>query len=129
MRYLMLHCIDESVVDWNDDGSSVDPEEDRAVEAWDVEMKERGILVGGGFLRPTSDATTVKVRDGRVLVADGPFAETKEQIAGVRDPGVRQPGRRDRSLGAASDRPDRDVRAAPVLGVARRARAVTRGRR
>jgi hypothetical protein len=82
VRYLMLHCIDESVVDWNDDGSSVDPEEDRAVEAWDAEMKERGILVGGGFLRPTSDATTVKVRDGRVLVADGPFAETKEQIAG-----------------------------------------------
>lgn len=82
MRYLMIHCIDEAAVNWNDDGSSVDPEEDRAVEAWDADMKERGILIGGGFLRPTRDATTVKVRGGEVLIADGPFAETKEQIAG-----------------------------------------------
>jgi hypothetical protein len=82
VRYLLIHCIDESTVDWNDDGSSVDPEEDRAVAAWDKEMTERGIVVGGGFLRPTSDATTVRVRGGEVLIADGPFAETKEQIAG-----------------------------------------------
>jgi hypothetical protein len=33
-------------------------------------------------LRPTSDATTVQVRDGKVLISDGPFAETKEQIGG-----------------------------------------------
>jgi hypothetical protein len=84
MRYLMIHCVDESTVDWWDDGPK-DPEsneESRAVEAWDAEMNARGILVGGGFLRPTSAATTIKVRDGQVLVSDGPFAETKEQIAG-----------------------------------------------
>jgi hypothetical protein len=84
MRYLMIHCVDESTVDWWD-ADPADPESDeetRAVEAWDAEMKARGVLVGGGFLRPTSSATTIKVRDGEVLVTDGPFAETKEQIAG-----------------------------------------------
>jgi hypothetical protein len=84
MRYLMIHCVDESTVDWWDDNPA-DPnsdEEARAVEAWDAEMKTRGILVGGGFLQPTSAATTITVRNGEVLVSDGPFAETKEQIAG-----------------------------------------------
>jgi hypothetical protein len=84
MRYLMFHCVDESTVDWWD-ADPADPqsnEEIEAVEAWDAEMRARGILIGGGFLRPTSSATTVKVRDGEVLVSDGPFAETKEQIAG-----------------------------------------------
>jgi hypothetical protein len=84
MRYLMIHCVDESAVDWWD-ADGTDPESDaeaRAVEAWDAEMKARGIIVGGGFLRPTSSATTIKVRAGEVLVSDGPFAETKEQIAG-----------------------------------------------
>ena len=42
----------------------------------------RGVLQGGERLRPTTDATTVQVRDGKVLTADGPFAETKEQIGG-----------------------------------------------
>ena len=37
---------------------------------------------GGGRLRPSADATTVRVRDGEVLISDGPFAETKEQIGG-----------------------------------------------
>jgi hypothetical protein len=77
----MLHCVDESAVDWWDADAYSD-EETRAVAAWDAEMKARGILVGGGFLRPASSATTVKVRGGEVLVSDGPFAETKEQIAG-----------------------------------------------
>jgi hypothetical protein len=81
MRYLMIHCVDESTVDWWDDDAD-SGEEAREVEAWDAEMEARNILVGGGFLRPTSSATTVKVRNGEVLVTDGPFAETKEQIAG-----------------------------------------------
>ena len=37
---------------------------------------------GGERLRPTADATTVRVRDGEVLTSDGPFAETKEQMGG-----------------------------------------------
>jgi hypothetical protein len=79
---MMIHCLDESTVDFEDDDSPEAMAEDQAVEAWDDEMRTRGILVGGGRLRPTSDATTVKVRDGQILVTDGPFGETKEQIAG-----------------------------------------------
>ena len=46
------------------------------------EMGKRGVLKTGERLRPTTDATTVQVRDGKVLTSDGPFAETKEQIGG-----------------------------------------------
>ena len=50
--------------------------------AFGEEMGRRGVLLGGERLRRTTDATTVQVRDGEVLVADGPFAETKEQMGG-----------------------------------------------
>jgi len=47
-----------------------------------TETASRGILKGADPLQPTSTATTVRVQDGRLLVTDGPFAETKEQLAG-----------------------------------------------
>jgi hypothetical protein len=78
MKYLMLICTDSSVV--------VSPQEraemPAATEAWVKEMDGSGVRVLGERLRPASDATTVRVRDAGVLLADGPFAETKEQIAG-----------------------------------------------
>jgi hypothetical protein len=46
------------------------------------ETSRRGILVGASPLEPTGTATTVRVRNGHSLVSDGPFAETKEQLAG-----------------------------------------------
>jgi hypothetical protein len=45
-------------------------------------MKEAGVLRGSNRLRPTSDATTVRVPNGKKSVLNGPFAETKEQLAG-----------------------------------------------
>ena len=39
-------------------------------------------IQGGNALKPTKTATTVRVRDGKRLVTDGPFAETKEQLGG-----------------------------------------------
>ena len=45
-------------------------------------LRERGAFVGGEELQPTSTATTVRVRDGRTLITDGPFAETKEALGG-----------------------------------------------
>ena len=41
-----------------------------------------GHMRAGDALQPTSTATTVRVRDGKVLTTDGPFAETKEQLGG-----------------------------------------------
>ncbi|WP_033287970.1 YciI family protein [Amycolatopsis jejuensis] len=51
-------------------------------EGWSEDLLERGVLIGGGGLHPPSTATTVRVRDGDVLLSDGPFAETKDQIGG-----------------------------------------------
>ena len=78
VKYMMLVCVAE--------GTELSPEEAArigpATEAWVEEMDRRGIRLQGNQLRPVSDATTVSVRGGEVLIADGPFAETKEQIAG-----------------------------------------------
>jgi hypothetical protein len=78
MRYLLFICSDES--------AGLSPEREGeiapAAQAWVAEMEGRGVRLQGHQLRPVSDATTVRVRDGDVLIADGPFAETKEQIAG-----------------------------------------------
>ncbi|MFE3451718.1 YciI family protein [Nonomuraea sp. NPDC059194] len=49
---------------------------------WSEEMEARGVVRGGAGLRPSSEATTVRVREGRLLRTDGPFAETKDQIGG-----------------------------------------------
>jgi hypothetical protein len=49
---------------------------------WSRELTERGALVAVGGLQGPETATTVRVRDGEVLLVDGPFAETKEVIAG-----------------------------------------------
>ena len=46
------------------------------------ETTRRGMLQGAEPLCPTRTATTVRMKDGRALIADGPFAETKEQLAG-----------------------------------------------
>ncbi len=80
MRYALLICLDESAQ------AAVSPEEAAAsfgeYVAFGNEMTERGVLLGGERLRPTTDATTVRVRDGETLTSDGPFAETKEQMGG-----------------------------------------------
>src|SRR5256886_15616993 len=46
------------------------------------ELTSRGQSLAGHPLQPSSSATTVRVRDGRRIVADGPFAETREQLGG-----------------------------------------------
>jgi hypothetical protein len=47
-----------------------------------AETKRRGIFHAADPLEPTSTATTIRHKDGKVIVTDGPFAETKEQLAG-----------------------------------------------
>jgi hypothetical protein len=61
-----------------------DPDGERAhtIEAWLEEGQRRGIRRSGERLRPPEDATTVRVRNGQLLVTDGPFVESKEWIAG-----------------------------------------------
>jgi hypothetical protein len=74
-RYMMLVCTDPAV----------DPREFARMEPvgpWVAEMGSRGVRLFGSELEPPGAARTVRVRDSRALVTDGPFAETKEQIAG-----------------------------------------------
>ncbi len=78
MKYMLMVCRDPSI--------KLNPEEQAAMEgsvaAWLEELTNRGMHIFGQELRPVSDATTVRVRDTEVLLSDGPFAETKEHIAG-----------------------------------------------
>ena len=75
MKYMLLICGDENV--------EFDPAEMRpATEAWVEEMDGRGIRLHGQRLRPTADATSVRVRGDELIVTDGPFAEAKEQMGG-----------------------------------------------
>ena len=74
MRYMMFVATDPAPDTSGDDGVDI--------EDWVSENDERGVRVLGERLRPPTDATLVRVRDGRLLVTDGPFTESKEWIAG-----------------------------------------------
>ncbi|HLK73021.1 MAG TPA: YciI family protein [Streptosporangiaceae bacterium] len=74
MKYMLIHAIDPAA------GHSA--EGVPAFDSWLAEMLARGVTLHGDRLRSVDDATTVQVRDREILVSDGPFAETKEQIAG-----------------------------------------------
>ena len=45
-------------------------------------MQERGVYAGGQALQPVRTAKTVRLRNGQISITDGPFTETKEQLAG-----------------------------------------------
>jgi len=80
MRYMLLVYSKET------DRDKVPAEEWERIKAahWAVmeETSKRGILRVAEPLKPTSTATTVRVQGGKTLITDGPFAETKEQLAG-----------------------------------------------
>jgi hypothetical protein len=83
-EYLMVHHVDESATLDPADGCDVPGSAAaRAQQAWDDETYARGVKLVGGRLQSASTARTVRVRDGEMLVTDGPFAETKEQVAGL----------------------------------------------
>jgi hypothetical protein len=80
MRYMMLIYTKEG------DLSRMSPEEIQQIREGHAavmqETRERGMLVAVNGLGRTHTATTVRVENGKMLATDGPFAETKEQLAG-----------------------------------------------
>jgi hypothetical protein len=80
VRYMLNIYVDESRLE------SATPEEMAAViaeyEAFGREARERGAYVAGEGLKPAATATLVRVRDGELLLTDGPFAERTEQLGG-----------------------------------------------
>ncbi len=79
MKYLLLMYANESE-------APKTPAEFQAVaQAWTdlgQELSAAGVLLGNNGLGPAAEATTVRVRDGKTLITDGPFAETHEQLGG-----------------------------------------------
>ncbi len=76
MRYMLIHAADPDLAsEWDDDAQA-------SFSSWLEETIRSGVDLQGSRLRPTADATTIKIRDGELIVTDGPYAETKEQVAG-----------------------------------------------
>ncbi len=75
MKYMMFVCRDAEPDTASDAGES-------PVEDWVAKHDASGVRVIGERLRPPTDATVVRKRDGKVLVTDGPFAESREWIVG-----------------------------------------------
>lgn len=73
MKYLCLVYLDENRLDELPDEDCV---------AYDTEIRNNGQCVASEALESVTTATTVRVRNGKTSVTDGPFAETKEQLAG-----------------------------------------------
>jgi len=80
MRYMLLIYGDEIR------NTTMTPEDGQAVMAayyaYGAEATAAGVHLSSEALYPTTQAKTVRVRDGKTLVTDGPFAETKEQLGG-----------------------------------------------
>jgi hypothetical protein len=73
MKYLCLVYGEEKALQEMPDGECLD---------YDEAIRASGHCVASEALQPVATATTVRVRGGKVSVTDGPFAETKEQLAG-----------------------------------------------
>lgn len=79
MQYMVLIYNEES-------SEPVDPavmgEVIAAYNAYGSMLRERGAWLASEALQPTATATTIRIRDGKTLTTDGPFAETKEALGG-----------------------------------------------
>ncbi|HJZ60712.1 MAG TPA: YciI family protein [Miltoncostaeaceae bacterium] len=80
MKYMMLIYGQEGGF-----GDMPEDQQQAVLKSWfdyTENMEKAGVLVAGDALQPTASATSVRVRDGKTLTTDGPFAETKEQLGG-----------------------------------------------
>lgn len=80
MQYILLIYTDESL-----EAHMSEAEQKEVYDgyyAFTNDVRQRGAYVAGEALHPTSTATTVRVRNGKPVTTDGPFAETKEQLGG-----------------------------------------------
>lgn len=80
MRYMLLVYTDEVLRE------QMSPEAVKERVAGHVSVKDeaakRGVLRGASPLKPSSSATTIRLQDDEIVIVDGPFADTKEQLAG-----------------------------------------------
>ena len=80
MQYLLLIYTNEKTdQDWTPEQREKDF---GRYYAFTEKVKQLGVYLGGEALQPTRTATSVRVKNGKMLTTDGPFAETKEQLGG-----------------------------------------------
>jgi hypothetical protein len=77
MQFLLMISADEEAVEAMAAGAF------RSFPDWLRDLEDRGVLRVHAGLHPSADATTVRVRDDRVLLTDGPFAEGRDQVGGL----------------------------------------------
>lgn len=80
MQYLLLIYEDEKALQARDEEAR--NEIFGQYNAFTASVREAGQFVAADALQPTTTATSVRVRDGKTITTDGPFAETKEQLGG-----------------------------------------------
>ena len=81
MKYICLGYMEEKKWD-----AMSESERDAMIKecfAYDNELRKNGNVIGGEALQSVRNATTLRWRNGKVSVTDGPFAETKEQLGGI----------------------------------------------
>ena len=96
----------EEIASWDVEGDDIKP--------WLAETGERGTRVFGSQVSKPANAATVRVREGEVVVSDGPYAETKEWMAGFDVIECADMDRGHRGRCQASGRPVRDDRGPAV---------------
>jgi hypothetical protein len=80
MQYLLMCCIDEKT--WDALPASRRDALMQQYGEWIDDLRTRGQYLAGAKLQPIASATTVRSKNGKPTVVDGPFAETKEQLGG-----------------------------------------------
>jgi hypothetical protein len=78
VKYLLLVCVDEPIGPGMPGVETLGPD----TEAWVEELDGRGVRLMGDRVVEPREAMTVRVRDGELMVVDGPYAETKEIMGG-----------------------------------------------
>jgi hypothetical protein len=81
MKFLMLVCWDSQRMDAQVEPDPTDTKDEEDL-PWLADLQARGAWVMGDQLAPPRRARSVRVRDGKAIVSDGPFAETKEAVGG-----------------------------------------------
>jgi hypothetical protein len=82
MKYLLLVCWDAERMNGQTEPDPGKPAAEEEPFPWVDDLRAQGTWLVGDQLAPPRRARTVRVRDGRRLVSDGPFAETKEAVGG-----------------------------------------------
>ena len=81
MKFICLGYMEET--NWNEMSESDRQSFMEKCFAYDDELRRGGHFVGGDALQTAQNAATVRYRSGQVVVTDGPYAETKEQLGGI----------------------------------------------